>query len=251
MYALITGASSGIGIEFATLLAKNKYDLIIVARRTKRLMELKERLETTYHVNVIAKTADLSDRTSCVELFEEYKLYPVQILINNAGFGKTGRFDAIPLDEELCMIDTNITALHILTKLFARHMEKGYILNVSSIAGHMPIPMMATYGATKAYVLSISQSVNYEMRKCKKTVYISALCPGPVTTEFNQVAGASHDLHAISARECAIAGLKGLFKKRPVIYPCGETKLMSILNKFAPMKAVLPIEYIIQSKKMS
>ncbi|BBF41879.1 3-oxoacyl-[acyl-carrier protein] reductase [Lachnospiraceae bacterium KM106-2] len=250
MYALITGASSGIGKEFARLLARKKMDLILVARRLDRLETLKEELETKYHITVILKQCDLSEEANCQKLFEDCKPYPIGVLINNAGFGKTGRFDRIPLEDELSMIQTNVIALHVLTKLFASHMNKGYILNVSSIAGHVPVPIMATYGATKAYVLSLTQSVNYEMRKLNKPIYLSALCPGPVDTEFNQVAGADFNLSSITPKQCAAEGLRGLFQKKPVIFPAKSTNILSKLSKFTPMKALLPIEYEIQTRKL-
>lgn len=249
MYALITGASSGIGKELAKLLAKRKYNLIIVARRVDRLEKLKRELEKKYKIKVVVKESDLSKPNNCYSLYEEMKIYPVEVLINNAGFGKIGKFQDIPLDAELEMIQTNITALHILTKLFVQEKEKGYILNVASMAGFQPGPMMAAYGATKAYVLNFSLSVNYELRKFHKKIYITALCPGPVDTEFNKVANADFNLSSISPRQCAIEGLEGLFKKKDRVVPGNSMKLLRIASKLAPTKLILPIEYSIQTKK--
>lgn len=250
MYALITGASSGIGREMAKILAFKGYHLILVARRMDRLKQLQKEIEGDYPISVIPLPYDLSKKENCIALFEECKQYPISVVINNAGFGKTGRFVTIPLEEELDMIATNVTALHILTKLFATHMKRGYILNVSSIAGHTPTPVMATYGATKAYVLSLTESINYEMKRFNKPVHISALCPGPVTTEFNQVSGADFACRSITAKQCATLGLKGMFAKKSVIFPSVETKLLAWGAKLSPMKLILPIEYIIQTKKL-
>src|SRR5574344_754440 len=134
MYAVLTGASSGIGKALSRELAAIGYDLILVARRQDRLLELKDELQDTYSCNCICMEYDLSDSKNCKELFFKCKKYPVRVVINNAGFGKTGDYASTLLSDELSMIQTNIGAVHILTKLFAGHMKKGIILNVSSIA---------------------------------------------------------------------------------------------------------------------
>lgn len=249
MYALITGASSGIGKEFAILLAKRHYNLILTARRLERLIQLKEELETTYRIHVICIPCDLSSPSNCEDLFALCQSYPIHVVINNAGFGKAGNFTKIPLEEEIQMIQTNITSVHILTKLFSAHMEHGYILNVASIAGFVPIPLMATYGATKSYVLDLTRAVNYELKKAKKNVHLGVLCPGPVCTEFNQVAGVTYDLKGISAKKCATIGLNGLLNKKEVIIPSITTKTMHTLIKLVPTRWALPVEYSLQSKK--
>ncbi len=249
MYAVVTGASSGIGREIAFELARKHVDIILVARRLERLITLKSEIEEKYAVDVVCYPCDLTNENRCYQLFEDCKQYPVGVLINNAGFGKTGNFTDIPLDEEISMIQTNITALHILTKLFANHMSKGYILNVASIAAFCPVPIMATYGATKAYVLSLSRAINYELKLQKKEVSVSVLCPGPVDTEFNEVAGANFTLRSISAKDCAKVAVQGLIRRQEVIVPDNTTKLMRYLSKFAPTKLALPIEYQIQMKK--
>lgn len=250
MFALITGASSGIGREMARLLARQGYHVILVARRGKRLASLKEELENRYSIQAIALEADLSNPDACRKLFEQTKKYPITIVINNAGFGKAGSFEEIPLQDELAMIQTNISAVVTLTKLFARHMTHGRILNVASIAGYYKTPMMATYGASKSYVVSFSRSVNYEMKRSNKKVRISVLCPGPVKTEFNQVAGAGNDLSSISASRCAKEAIDGLLKGKEIIVPGLQTKLMRYLSKVAPDCITLPLEYHIQSKKL-
>jgi len=250
MYALITGASSGIGKELAKQLALKNYDLIIVARRIEQLNQLKEEICKTSPVDVVVKQCDLSAPENCIKLVEECREYHVTLVVNNAGFGKVGRFEEIPLEEELRMISTNITALHIFTKLFSQSMEQGLILNVGSIAGFQPDPMMSAYGASKAYVIKLSRAVNYEFKKHGKNVHLSVLCPGPVDTEFNKVANCTFNLRSISPKKCAKIALKGLFKKKDVIIPGFSEKLAHFLVKFVPTRLVLPIEIKMQSQKL-
>ena len=162
MKALVTGASSGIGRDIARVLSKKGYDIIAVARDGNKLNELKNELETK--VEIIA--LDLEDADSCKELYKVVKNKNIDVLINNAGFGEFGEFTTTNLDKEISMINTNITATHILTKLFLQDMvkkDKGYILNVSSISGFMPGPLMATYYSTKSYVLRLTQSIYTEL----------------------------------------------------------------------------------------
>lgn len=249
MYALVTGASSGIGREIVKLLAEKKYNLIITARRAERLEELKKLITAKYGVEVIVKAMDLSVPENAEELHNECLNYDVKVVVNNAGFGKIGGFDKIPLNEEITMINTNITALHILTKLFSVSMEKGYILNVASMAAFLPGPKMAAYAATKAYVLSLSRAVNYELKKNKKDVFISTLCPGPVNTEFNDVANAHFNIKALDAKTCAKIAVKGLFNKKPVIIPGFIMKVTHFLAKILPVKFILPFEYKVQDNK--
>lgn len=249
MYALITGASSGIGLEIAKLLAKKEYDLILVARRKNRLLGLKKQLEARYKVKVITKECDLSEEENCYQLFEEIKNLDITVLINNAGFGKIGYFENISLENELDMIRTNIIAPHILTKLFIKVKQKGFILNVASMAGFQPGPVMATYGATKAYLLNLSLSINYELQRSNKNIHITTLCPGPVDTEFNKVANADFNLSSITARQCAKEAIRGLFQRKELVVPGMNMKLLRIASKFAPLKIILPMEFRIQTKK--
>ena len=250
MYALITGASSGIGKALSKELAVIGYDLILVARRKDRLLELREELQDTYSCHCICMEYDLSVSKNCEELFHECKKYPLHVVINNAGFGKAGDYESIELQEELSMIHTNIDAVHILTKLFARHMKKGIILNVASIAAFYPVPIMAAYGATKSYVLNYSRAVNYELKKAKKPVKICVLCPGPVNTEFNQVAGVEFSLKSMSPERCAKIAIKGMRKGKELIVPGATTKTMSLLSHISPSIISLPVEYRIQTKKV-
>ena len=164
MKALITGASSGIGRDMARVLSDMGYDLILVARRKDKLEKLKKQLSTDVKIICL----DVSSTYNCTKLYNKVKDEDIDILINNAGFGKFGEFNDIKLDDELDMIDVNIKAVHILTKLFLNDFvarNKGYILNVASSAAFQPGPLMATYYSTKAYVLHLTEAIYEELRK--------------------------------------------------------------------------------------
>ncbi len=216
MIAMITGASSGIGEELAKNLASRGFNLILTARRAERLKEIKEKLTSVFDVKVKIICADLSITSECKRLYEEVKGVRIDMLINNAGFGLFGRFEETDLDRELEMIDVNIKAVHILTKLFLRDFSKrnyGYILNVASIAGFMAGPLMATYYASKNYVLQLTRAISQELKHNKVNVYVGALCPGPVDTEFNRVAGAEFAVGGASASEVADYALNEIDRK--------------------------------------
>lgn len=250
MYAVITGASSGIGREIARLLAAKKIDLILVARRKERLEELKAELSKQYGIDVVVNVKDLSVLENCYKLHEETKDYPVEIFINNAGFGKTGPFVNIPLESEIEMLSLNVIGLHVLTKLYSKSMDKGVILNVGSMAAFLPTPLLATYAASKSYVVSFSQAVNYELKKQKKDLRLSVLCPGPVKTEFGKVAEADNfGLPGISAEFCAKVAVDGMMKRKPVIIPGVQMKLMRFALRFIPAGLILKVSYKIQTKK--
>ena len=178
MKALITGASSGIGRDMARELASRNYDLVLVARNKDALDKLKIEFEEKYHINVKIVVMDLMVEENCKKLYEENK--EINILVNNAGFGVFGEFVDTDLQKELDLIKTNIKAVHILTKLYLQNMvtrDEGRILNVSSIAGSMPGPLMSTYYASKAYVLRLSEGIREELNKRKSNVKISVLQP--------------------------------------------------------------------------
>ena len=214
--ALVTGASSGIGREIARELDSRGFRVILTARREDRLRELADELLDSRVI-----VCDLSREDECKRLHEEVKGEKVTVLVNNAGFGKLGDFDKIPLEDELRMIDTNVTAVHILTKLFLQDFkaaDRGYILNVASSAGLMPGgPLMATYYATKAYVTSLTSAIHEELKMAGSRVKISALCPGPVDTEFNSVANAQFGVKSISAEYCAKRAVEGMFAGKMII----------------------------------
>ena len=191
MIALVTGASSGIGRDIARSLARHGINLIITARREKRLLELKRELVRKYGVKVKIITADLSDEKQVLELYEKVKKYSVDIFVNNAGLGVFGEFTQTDLWSELNMLNVNIRAFHILFKLFVRDFTErdfGYILNTASVAGFLPGPYFSSYYASKAYIVRMTQAVEQELIMKNSSVNLSLLCPGPVATEFGETA---------------------------------------------------------------
>lgn len=252
MIALITGASSGIGEELAKNLARRGFDLILVARRIKRLKEIKENITKKYDVRVKLIYSDLSDTKNCRRLHQAVRNMNIDILINNAGFGLFGKFYQTSLERELEMIDVNIKAVHILTKLFLQDFTKrnyGFILNVSSIAGFMAGPLMATYYASKNYVLQLTRAISQELKQNKINVYVGALCPGPVDTEFNRVAGAEFAVGGTSAAEVAKYSIDEMFKGKTVIIPKKEIKALALISKTMPSKFMLWGTYFAQTAR--
>lgn len=255
MYAVITGASSGIGMKFAERMAKEGYNLIIVARRKENLKELSERLHNDYPaIEIEIFCADLLEINECERLIEFTKNYDVDIFINNAGFGDCGFFLETDIDKELNMIDLNIKAVHYLTKKILKQMQernKGYILNVASSAGLIPAgPYMATYYATKAYVTSFTRAVAEELRQKKSAVYVGCLCPGPVDTEFNSVANVVFVLKGISAEYCANYAIDKMKRKKVVIIPTLKMKLAMTFGRYIPNKLYIRIVSLQQKKKI-
>lgn len=247
MRALITGASSGIGRDIAINLSKKGYDLILVARDLEKLNEVKAKL----HTNVEVVSMDVSKAENCKELHEKYQ--DIDILVNNAGFGDCGYFTKTSLDKELKMIDTNIVAYHVLTKLYLQDMKQrnsGKILNVASIAGFMPGPLMATYYSTKAYVVRLSEAIREELKKENSKVQISILCPGPVNTNFNKVADVQFALKGLSSEYVAKYAVDKLFKGKFYIVPGWKIKLARFGAKIAPNNLVAKICYNIQRRKI-
>lgn len=247
MRALITGASSGIGRDIAKELSQKGYDLILVARNLEKLNEVKEKLET----NVETVSMDISNLENCKQLHEKYK--DIDILVNNAGFGDCGYFDKTNLEKELQMINTNIVAYHVLTKLYLKDMKaknSGKILNVASIAGFMPGPLMATYYSTKAYVVRLSEAIREELKKENSKVQISILCPGPVDTNFNKVADVQFALKGLSSEYVAKYTTDKLFKGKFYIVSGWKIKLAKFGAKIAPNALVAKICYNMQKKKI-
>lgn len=248
MKALITGASSGIGREMARVLAEYGIDLILVARRGERLQELKEEL----NVQVSTICMDLSDEQSCRLLYERTKAEDIDILINNAGFGLAGDFDKTDLDKELEMINTNIKAVHILSKLYLRDFVKrdyGYILNVASSAAFLPGPLMATYYATKAYVRQLTLSMRKELQKRKSNVFVSCLCPGPVQTEFESVANVRFAMKGLKSDDVARTAIQGMFEQKAQIIPGRMMKIGYVSTRIIPLVVLLEASYHIQHRK--
>lgn len=247
MKALVTGASSGIGRDIARELSKKGYDLVIVARNKERLEELKQELKTK--VEVIS--LDLSKKENCMKLHEEVK--DIDVLINNAGFGDFGKFVDTDIEREIQMIELNITSVHLLTKLYLKDMvkeNKGRILNVASIAGFMPGPLMATYYATKNYIVRLSEAIREELKKQKSDVKISILCPGPVKTNFNNVANVKFELHSLTSEYVAQYAVKEMLKNKFYIVPGLTIKVLKFLPKITPTPILAKCTYQMQKRKM-
>lgn len=250
MKALITGASSGIGLDMARYLATKKCELILVARNKEKLEAIQEQLNTKVTIIV----ADLSNEHKVKELYVLIKRENIDILINNAGFGIFGAFTETDLNKELEMIDTNIKAVHILTKSILKDMEKknsGYILNVASSAAFQPGPLMSTYYATKSYVYQLTEALYYEQKKKKNNVHVSVLCPGPVDTNFNNVAGVKFGVKPLSSKYVAKYAIDKMFEKEMLIIPGFKMKCAKFLGRFVSDKFLLRIAYRIQKKKAS
>ena len=252
MKALITGASSGIGLDIARYLATKGYELILVARSKEKLEYIQSKKPTKTTIVVM----DLSNEQKVKELCVLMKNENIDMLVNNAGFGNFGEFSETELSKDMEMINTNIKAVHILTKFALKNMIKkdyGYILNVASSAGFMPGgPLLSTYYATKSYVLSLTEAINYELKKKKSNVIVSALCPGPVDTNFNNVANVTFKTKALSSKFVAKYAIDEILEnKKLIIIPGRKMKLAKFFSRFLSDKALLRITYKIQRKKLT
>lgn len=247
--AVVTGATSGIGRDIARLLGERGYHLLLTGRNEDELSRL---CDVLGRKNVTAVSADLSDMKECGALYRYARQYNTEVLINNAGFGLHGEFVEANLKTEMKMLDVNVRAVHILMKLFLRDFvkrNKGYILNVASVAGFVPGPFMSGYYATKSYVISMSESVYEELRHRKSRVKISVLCPGPVDTEFNRRAGVTGSFSGISSEEAASEAVEGLFSGKLLIVPTSKIKLIAVFGRMLPAKLVAAANYYVQGKK--
>lgn len=245
MKVLITGASSGIGYSFAKEYIKKGYEVIGVGRDASKLELLKK------ETGCITEELDISIPENAKKLFEKYK--DCDIVINNAGFGDVGYFTETDLEKDISMINTNITGLHILTKLYLKEMvskNKGSILNVGSVAGFMPGPLMATYYGTKGYVYRLTLSINEELKKMKKNVYVGVLCPGPVKTNFDNVAGVKFNLKSQDADFVARYTISCMEKNKKIIMPSFWVKLARIGLKLMPEAISAKITFKMQGKKI-
>lgn len=249
MQALITGASSGMGREMALYLGSLGWDLILVARRGDRLINLKDELPKNIQVQTVAM--DISVTENAKSLYNRFS-GSVDMLINNAGFGLYGEFTSLDLDRELSLINTNITAVHILTKLFLRDFVKrdsGIVLNVASSAGFLAGPLMASYYASKNYVVRLTQAIYEELRRKKSNVKISAFCPGPVKTEFNDVAGVNFAIKGIDQKYASKYAIDKALKGKLIIMPTFTMRSANFFMRFLPQKLLTRISYHIQRKK--
>ncbi|MBE6853008.1 MAG: SDR family NAD(P)-dependent oxidoreductase [Ruminococcus sp.] len=249
MIALITGASTGLGRDMAIYLSELGYDLILTARSKNKLVKLKKMLPS--RVKII--TTDLSKPENAIKLYDVCKNIKVDVLINNAGVGAVGAFDNTSLDEELNLINLNVTSLHILTKLFYRDFKRrnhGKILNVSSSAAFFPGPLMAAYYASKNYVLNLSQSIYREIKETKSAVTISVLCPGPVQTNFNKRLGVSNSFSPANSYEVSRYAIDMMLKGAFCIVPKLNMKISVACAPFLPANLKSKIIYTIQKRKM-
>ncbi len=250
MKALVTGATSGIGLDIARYLATKKIELILVARNKTKLEEIQEQLPTK--VTIIL--ADLSEEQRVKELYAVIKKENIDILVNNAGLGDFGYLTDTDLNKDLELINTNIKAVHILTKYVVRDMEKKntdcYILNVASSAAFQPGPLMSTYYATKAYVYQLTEALNFEEKKKKTKVHVSVLCPGPVNTNFNNVAGVKFAVKPLTSSYVARYAIDKMFKNKMLIIPGFKMKCAKFFGRFASDKFLLKATYNIQKKKI-
>ena len=245
MKALITGASSGIGRDMARVLSKKGYDLVLVSRDKEKISILKSELNT--NIKIVA--TDLSVAENCKKLHAENP--DIDLLINNAGFGDCGNFSITSLDKEISMINTNIVAYHILTKLYIIDMKKinkGHVLNVASIAGFMPGPLMATYYATKSYIVRLSEGIREELNKENSNVKISILCPSPVSTNFNKVANVNFSLKEANSYKVAKYAINHL--NSFYIVPGLDIKLARLGAHIFPSNLIAKITYMVQKRKL-
>ena len=250
MKALITGASSGIGREMAIYLSELGCDLIIAARDKEKLEELQKELKTKVQIIVI----DLANEKKIKDLYMITKNENIDILINNAGFGLFGSYNDVDLLTELNMIDVNIKAVHILTRMYLKDFTKrnsGYILNVGSSAGLLKGgPLMSCYYATKSYIVSFTNAIYEELRRNKSKVRIACLCPGPVKTNFQKVADVKFNTKELDARYVARYAIENLLSsKKLIIVPGTSVKMGVFFARFLPTKLLLKITYKIQERK--
>lgn len=252
--ALITGATSGIGLELAKVHASKGGDLVLVARNKPKLEAIKKEFESNYHVEVLIIEKDLSRKDAAQEVYNETSSYqiPIDILINNAGFGDYGMFAETDWFKEYEMISLNIVALTQLTKLYGQDMiTNGYgrIMNVASIAAFSPGPKMAIYYATKAYVLSFSEAIANEMTE--QGVTVTTLCPGPTESGFEKAAaledsGLFKKQKIATSRSVAEFGYKAMMKGTVIAIPGFMnwlmTKLLLMIPRGLVVKAVRKIQ---------
>ena len=248
--ALITGATSGIGREFARRLAERGYRLIVTGRRVERLEALKEELDVP--VEIIE--ADLNKKKACFALLEQLQNEKIDLFINNAGFGVAGSFLETDINKEISMLKVNDLAMHILFKGILQKMDacqEGQILNVASSAGLLPGgPYMAGYYASKAYVVSLTRAVKIELMERGSKVKISALCPGPVDTEFNDTADVVFALKGITPEFCVAEALTGLDRNKLIIVPSFRMKLATSFAHLVPYPILMRLTARQQKKKL-
>lgn len=254
--ALITGASSGIGLELARIFAANNCNLVLAARNESAMNELAAELTEKFKIKVKVIAKDLSDKNSPKEIFAELENEKIEIdyLINNAGFGGYGNFHETDWKKEEDMIQVNVIALAELSKLFVKQMVKrnsGRILNVASTAAFQPGPLMSIYYATKAFVLSLSEAMAYELKNTNVTV--TCLCPGPTKSNFQKAANITESKLAkgvnATSFEVALCGYNAMMKGKFVAIEGFMNNLLAFVVRFMPRKMVLATVYKIQKNR--
>ena len=248
-WVLITGASGGIGYELAKLFAKDGHNLVLIARSEPRLAQVAGELQRQFGISVKAVALDLTVPAAPQQLFDQLQSEgtAVDILINNAGYGKLGEFAEIPVEESLGQIQLNVTALTYLTRLFVAPMlerRSGRIMNVASTAGFQPGPLMAVYYATKAYVISFSEALANELSG--QGVTVTCLCPGATETGFASRAGNDKSrlfkqLHPMDAKSVALKGYRGLMAGKTLVIPGLKNWLLAESLRVSPRKLVTAI----------
>lgn len=252
--ALITGGASGLGYEFAVLLAKDGYHLFLIDINSEKLEETKKELETKYPTQIRTFTKDMSIQNSSADLFEEIKGTNIDVLINNAGFGLYGFFADTNWEREAAMLNLHIMTTTHLTKLLLKGMVErgsGKILNMSSLAAFQPGPLMSIYYASKAYILSFSEAIANEVKGTGVTVTV--LCPGQTKTSFQEVVseGTSENkigFNIASPEEVAKYGYKAMLKGKSVVIPGAFNKFLSLLPRIMPRNIATSIVRKIQEK---
>lgn len=248
MKALVTGASSGIGKEIAKVLAERGCALVLCSRDREKLDALARELPVPARVVAL----DLSRAENCFALHEMTKDDGIDILVNNAGFGVFGNFCDAPLEAHLNLLDLNVRAVQILTHLFLKDFRargNGRIMNVSSVAGFFPGPLLATYYASKNCVSRLTEAVAEELRRERSAVTICQLCPGPVETGFNARAGVKFGLRSATARATAAAAVNGMFAGKRIIVPEFRFRALIFLSRFLPRGIVARIVFALQRGK--
>ena len=245
--ALITGASSGIGKEIAFVYAENKHNLILTARRKEKLEEIKNIIVKKHNIEVKIIVQDLSKPDSANKLFENIQKenLKIDILINNAGFGTNGSFADIEIERTESMLNLNILTLTKLCKLFIPEMKKngfGHIINIASTGAFQGVPNLASYAATKAYVLHFSEAIAEELKN--DNVYITAICPGPTQSEFAQVAEVKNSKtfsKAPTSRQLAEFTYKMMQKKKITAVHGFKNKFLVFSQRFIPRKLITKV----------
>lgn len=239
MLAVITGATSGIGKKMSEYLYEKGWNLILTGRNREVLANL----EKKYNGKAETIALDMSYENDVYRLYDFCKEKDVDMIVNNAGFGIFGEFEKTDLKKEIELINVNVKAVHILTKLFLQKFckkNKGIILNVASSAGFLPGPLLSSYYASKNYVTSMTLAISEELRRKKSNVKICMLCPGPVDTEFNNRAGVVFSVKPISAEYAAKYAINQALKGKTIIIPGTMVRLGVVFSKFVPKKAALP-----------